>query len=439
LLEAIFKSGSKFDVKNYRPIAINSSLSKLFEKIVFDQTSSFLNKNNLLYDLQFGFSHRRGTETALLYLLSRVISLRQKSKIAIMFLDFSKAFDSINHNRIILKLRRLFGFGGTVLNWFQSYLNNRTQHVSIDLISSESLSVKYGVPQGSILGPLLFKLFINDIHKCSVVGSEILLYADDVAIIAYGSNWNVVQKICNEVLLNISMYCVNNQLFLNIGKSAVMRICPEEKSIFQVNLDNDALSNVDQYKYLGFWLQSDLKFDTLSNNLLRKLSFSNLCLSRASRFINRKSTLLLYQAFHLSYITYFKSILHMIGRISFKKIASKLTTAGSIIMQCSRLSVNGELFNLSYLVDFYTYLFLFRLINGMSDKKLFSLVHFSTHVYNTRSSHFFQSINIRKSDDLSIEFFLPKMWNKLPSSLRAEKKISKFRKELNIYLKGLHV
>ena len=177
----IFKSGDATDPANYRPIAVLSPFSKILEKIINDQLISFIDKYNILFKYQFGFRKDHSTELAILEITDILKTSIDNNLITCgVFLDFSKAFDTVNHEILLRKLHK-YGVRGKALDWFTSYLTNRTQYVKLGNVESNSLQIVCGVPQGSTLGPLLFLLYINDLANSSDMLS-FRLFADDANI-----------------------------------------------------------------------------------------------------------------------------------------------------------------------------------------------------------------------------------------------------------------
>ena len=163
----IHKDDSLFEVSNYRPISLLPTFSKIFEKLMYSRISSFLTKHNILFEKQFGFRKNMSTELAVNTLLSNITNCFDKKEQGMcIFLDFAKAFDTVNHN-ILLKKLQYYGIRGIALDWFRSYLHNRMQCTEIGNTQSDLAFIRCGVPQGSILGPLLFLLYINDITESS--------------------------------------------------------------------------------------------------------------------------------------------------------------------------------------------------------------------------------------------------------------------------------
>ena len=223
----IFKKDDAHLLNNYRPISLLPTISKVFEKVVQEQLTEFLNVNKLLYNSQYGFRKAQSTETATLELIDTLLQTLDKKDIPIsIFLDLSKAFDTIDHNILYIKLRH-YGINGVPLNWLINYLTGRQQFVKLDDEISNTLPISTGVPQGSILGPLLFILYINDLHMASDKFKAIL-YADDTTLVSTVSAFKqsagapdckLLSENINFELTRINEWLALNKLNLNISQT----------------------------------------------------------------------------------------------------------------------------------------------------------------------------------------------------------------------------
>ena len=177
----LYKSGAKSDPKNFRPISVLPVVSKVYERLIHNQLASYFDENNLLCRFQSGFRKKHSTETAVTYFADQILMGMDKGLVTgAVFIDLAKAFDTIDHDVLIHKLKH-YGVSDDSLLWFKDYFCARKQFVAIDSHRSEELDIACGVPQGSILGPLLFIIYINDLSSC-MRNCSVSMYADDTAI-----------------------------------------------------------------------------------------------------------------------------------------------------------------------------------------------------------------------------------------------------------------
>ena len=214
----LYKSGDNQSYCNYRPISILPSLSKILEKTVYKRLTDYLNKYDILNTSQYGFRHGHSTSMALLDFVERIHEELDRKEYTIgVFLDLTKAFDTVNHNILLDKLEH-YGIRGTPLLWFKDYLTNRKQYVHFQGTNSDMFDITCGVPESTVLGPLLFLIYINDINAASCKLS-FTLFADDTNIFNKNSNLQQLIRSTNEELSKLSLWFKANRLSLNITKT----------------------------------------------------------------------------------------------------------------------------------------------------------------------------------------------------------------------------
>ena len=214
-----YKSDDKLLINNYRPVSILPVFSKILERLMYNRLLQFINKHKILYNYQFGFRKGYSTTMALRILVDKIMSALDKGDFVVgVFLDLSKAFDTVNHQILLNKLFK-YGIRGLALKWFESFLCERKQFVVYNNVKSRESLITCGVPQGSILGPLLFLLYINDMANISKL-LFIILFADDTNLFLNGKSvLNIIQEM-NTELEKIVNWLTVNQLSLNINKTS---------------------------------------------------------------------------------------------------------------------------------------------------------------------------------------------------------------------------
>ncbi len=274
----IYKKFSKENPDNYRPVSVLPSISKIFEKVAHDQLSAFLNNNEVICKNQYGFRLGRSTVDAAAELIKNITEgLDRSQSTAGIFCDLSKAFDCVNHSLLIEKLS-FYGISGIALNWFRSYLTSRKQRVVINQNHSKFVSnwneIKNGVPQGSILGPLLFILFINDL-PLNINHADVFLYADDTSILLRCTNNTELRKALGRILPEIKQWFDINGLKLNGKKTEIIKFQTQQnKNIFDstINFDDSIIHISDTVKFLGITIDKGVTWKPLIENLCKRLS-----------------------------------------------------------------------------------------------------------------------------------------------------------------------
>jgi hypothetical protein len=307
-LKPLHKSGATNDPSNYRPISVLPILSKILERAMHSQLLSYLEKNNLLTECQFGYRQNRSTTHATTLLIDGIREEVDKGKlVGSCFIDLSKAFDTISHSQLLAKLKS-YGVVNRELLWFTDYLFKATQIVELDSSRSSEKPLLCGVPQGSILGPLLFLIFFNDVVD-HVRYSHILKYADDTIIYVAAKELNEIENALTADLKAIDQYLRDNDLVINMnkGKTEVMLFGTNKKrgnKHLNVSYRDEPINETTSYKYLGILLDQSL---TLSENFAQtyKKASSRLHLLHKLRVhVNQDVAKRIYQTMILPILTY---------------------------------------------------------------------------------------------------------------------------------------
>ena len=304
------------------------AISKIIEKIACRQICHFFANNRRLDHLQSAYKKFHSTATALLHITDDIYQATDKSLVTILILlDYSKAFDTANHNIILAKLQS-FGFKGEALEWVKSYLSDRKQKVKNDLGESEWIHLQNGVPQGSILGPLLFLVLVSDLHK-SILNGKYHMYADDTQIY-YHCKWSevatVIPKI-NQDLDRVLNFSTNNCLRLNAGKSYFIIIGskPNLTKLKDINLppvvlDNKNIERKLHVKNLGVIFDETMSFTNHVNKMISTAHFKLKQSYRFKNFLTQESKTSICEGYILSHFNYCDTIYNNISELLKQKI-----------------------------------------------------------------------------------------------------------------------
>jgi len=304
----IYKKDSKSQFTNYRPISLLPAISKIFERIIYDQVYEFFQNEKLFYSSQYGFRTKHSTELAALEIVDRLINKMDNKEIPInIYLDLSKAFDTMDH--LILKSKlEYYGIKGTPLKLFDSYLTNRKQYVDFEDTESDMLDITTGVPQGSILGPLLFIIYINDMANVSKLFHSII-YADDTTLSSVTSSFNTnmtVERNINIELAKISEWLKVNKLSLNVKKTKFMIFHTPQKQItsFSLKIDGTEIDRVSEFNFLGLIINENLNWKLHTEKIANGISKTIGVLNRLKHLLPLNIKITLYNSLILSHINY---------------------------------------------------------------------------------------------------------------------------------------
>jgi hypothetical protein len=305
----LFKKDNNAFFVNYRPISLLPSISKIFERVIFEQLYEYFQANKLLYKSQYGFRKLHNTELAAIELIEKIYSELDSGQIPIsIFLDLSKAFDTLDH-KILLKKLHYYGLLNTSYGLLESYITNRKQYVEFEGTCSSSLYLTTGVPQGSILGPLLFLIYMNDIsHACSSI--DCILYADDTTLSStlktVNNSIRISESEINKELSNVSDWLKLNKLSVNASKTKCMIFHSIQRATVNPNiiLDNTPVEIVDHFNFLGIVIDKHMNFKAHVDKICIKISRAIGVMNKLKNFLPESILLTLYNSLVLPHLNY---------------------------------------------------------------------------------------------------------------------------------------
>ena len=432
------KKGDPHSIYNYRPVSLLSLVSKLLEHAVFNKVSAFI--QNYLYDLQHGFRHKRSCITQLLSVFHEIGRMLDSGhEIDLIYLDFSKAFDSVPHQKLLAKLSA-YGISGTLLNWFTDYLNNRKQRVVVEGVSSPFLSVTSGVPQGSVIAPLLFLIYSNDLPEAAL-NSRVAMFADDskcYRTIKCPGDREFLQR----DLSALHQWSVSWDLSFNASKCFLLRISRKRtQSDHSYSLGSELINSAPSQNDLGVIVGSDLKWSLHIRKCIAKANRMLGFLRRnCSRLTSMRCRRLLYLSLVRSHLSYGSELwgpqnssndlrrLEGVQRRATKFILQDYTS--SYLERLKKIN----LLPLSYWLEMKDLLFFFKCKSGQFDlniSKFVSFSHSSCRSLRSSSANILQSASY-KTSLFQKSFFnrIVFLWNDLPSSIRASSSFTSFKTQL---------
>ena len=440
----VFKSGSKECMSNYRPISVLTVFSKIIEKCVFSRISNFLSSNNLLNSTQYGFREGLSTSLAITKLTQDITNSIETKKTTVgVFLDMSKAFDTIDHNILMQKLYHI-GIRGVPHKWIENYLSNRKQYVTINSTDSNMLNVVCGVPQGSILGPLLFLIYINDI-QCSSNVLSFIQFADDTSIFFTHKDIPLINTTFNKELQNVYQWLKCNKLIINMSKTNYMVFSNMNYNIddIRIHMDKSQLLHTNHTKFLGVHIDESMSWKYHLGDVCSKISQVVGILYRLRNLLPEKILLTIYNTLFLPHISYCninwggcpKSYSDRVFKL--QKKAIRLISKSSYNSHSAPLFHKLNVLSLSDICQLQTGMFMYKCKNRLLPRYITDLfpINASIHSYQTRSSNDFHFPKIRTSYAKSTLFFTgPKLWSSLPNEIKNSVSLQSFKRKLKKHL-----
>lgn len=432
---------------NFRPINTLPITEKLLECVVKEQFLQYITEAKILCKYQSGFRQNHSCETSLIFVLTNwKNAIDEKHFIIAVFLDFKRAFETIDVN-ILLKKLYAYGVKDTESKWFSSYLNDRYQRTSFEGHISEDTLVKHGVPQGSVLGPLLFILYINDIHHCIKHG-QINLFADDTLLYIKTTDIEDGLNKLNDDLNNLQGWLNENKLKLNINKTKWIVISERQNVVNKTELivDSEIVERVKCIKYLGVIVDENLKFKEYLDYVKKKVSSKIYLLGRIRNKINWKTALAIYNATIQPCFDYCSSILFQCNKQQIKILQIQQNKALRIILKrrktqnCKMMISDLNILNVQNRINLNVLCLVFKLKNNLLPSYLSENLLYVHNVYvsmTLRNSLDFRLPKYNKKSTQQNLFYKGlKQYNELPIEVKKSENLNTFKEKATKYLKS---
>lgn len=423
----IFKSDDTSSLGNYRPISVLPVFSKILERIMYNRTYNYLRKNDLLFDRQFGFQKNTSTEHAILQLVDDITKSFSKREFTLgVFIDLSKAFDTVDHNILLQKLK-YYGITGKTRQWFKSYLSNRKQYITFDNGKNTTLRrITCGVPQGSILGPLLFLIYVNDLYNAS---SKMLpvMFADDTNLFLSDMDIPRLFLKMNKELEKVSLWFKSNKLSLNAKKTKFSFFHATNKkqnvpiSLPSLRIDNTEIKRDTVTKFLGILIDENLTWEYQIQNINTKICKSIGILYKSRHILGKHLMKQFYYSFIHSYLSYGNIAWSSTNKTKLMPLYRSQKHAVRVITFKDRLTHSKPIFeklkilNIFEINIFQILCFMFKCKLKIAPRIFHNLYTLKPrNKYTMRSnSTLIEPICKTKFAQFAISFRAPRLWNEL--------------------------
>lgn len=437
----IYKSGIKTDPNNYRPVSVLPVLSKIFERVLYTRLFDFLRETKFLYEHQYGFRPKSNTLNATIDLVTKITENIDKKHIALgVFIDLKKAFDTISHSMLLNKLKGI-GLSGSAYDIFESYITNRFQLVKIDNYESQRAKIVFGIPQGSILGPLLFLIYINNIQSIGLTG-HVTLYADDTCLFYFGHSIETVINNAQTDLNILSKWLQCNLLTINVSKTAYMIFSAKNKKIPSyppLTINNEPLHKSTQERYLGLILDCRLTWKPHIDHIRGKISPLIGLVRKISKCVPRYVRNLIYNSLVRPYLEYLIQIWGNAAKSNLKDLQITQNKIIKVLFNYHRLTStqiiynNTKIFNINQLHIYHTCILIQKILTNTTHTQI--TFKKKTHKYFTRNKNKLElpmpRTNYGKNN---IRFGGAKLHNNLPNDVKTSKSLKVFKRRLKQYI-----
>ena len=441
-VKPIFKGGNKNESTLYRPISILSQINRIFEKLLRDRLYDFV--KDKLYRKQFGFRPKNSTEHPVLDLKEHILENCSKKLVScILFLDLKKAFDSVSHKILIDKLE-YYGVQGVALDLFRSYLSNRKQVTVVDDCVSLLELIEWGVPQGSVLGPLLFLIFINDIPHASELATW--LFADDTSLVASASNLPLLQSIMNTEVEKVQEWLLANKLSVHyVKKSQYMLVNSNlnnrvDDNNFELKMGNHILARTKTYLYLGLLVDEKLSWANHIEGICKKLSQIAAVIYKTRTLLTTEALMLVYHALVGSKLRYGLICWATASQYLLDKVNvahNKIITYMTFSKRCSRmwpLFSELKVLPLDILIQIEHAKTMYKFEHNMLPQVFENYFQKPSHHHNTRfattNNNYAMNRITTAKDKSMLKFIGPRVWVNIPLQFKSASSLKIF---INLY------
>ena len=432
----LFKKDDPEIMSNYRPISILPTLSKVFEKCLKTRLLHYFSRNNLFNKFQFGFQTGVSTQDAILHLTEKIYdNFNHFISTLAIYIDFSKCFDTLNRP-ILLKKLEAYGIKGIPLSLFRSYLSERYQAVKVNNVVSEYKSINSGVPQGSVLGPILYLIYVNEIPNISSQFSTVL-FADDTTLIFNHSNKYELFKSCDYGINLFYSWCCANRLSINISKTKAMLFSKTltVRDIADIYMNNIKIDYASSTKFLGVIIDDKLKFNLHINEINNKISKNIGVIYKLRQYIQTSTLVNVYRSIIECYLNYCNIIFgnsfetHVSPLFISQKKVLRIMTYHPPLAHSNQIFLDLKLLKVCDLYKYNLGIYMWKNIDKFSQ-------NFRINPMNTRSGDYyapsFQRIPLTQNQ--SIMYQAPIIWENIPLSVRNSVSIASLKRKYKISL-----
>ena len=450
IITPILKNASLDDsiLSNYRPLSQLPLLSKILEKVIYKQLISYLDYNDLFDNYQSAYRKHHSTETSIIALTDSLHhSLDNHKSLQLLFIDMTAAFDTIDFTILLSRLSNI-GITGTAFNWFKSFITTRTYSVKINSSFSQPYPLNFGVPQGSVLSPILFSIYLRPLSKLlqSYTLLKYNIYADDIVLHTFATN-STQNNYFQDCINSTTNWLTNNNLLINSNKTKLINISRTRTAFPNIYIGTDNITPITSTKYLGITISQDLSTEIHVKDILKSASYNVYNLKKIRPFISLNTAKILSTSLIISKLNYCNSFLYKINTTLLKKCDSIINRCIRIIFKIPYTDYSTSISELRSKINWHNtkqsiiYKILTITHKSIVFKKpmyIYNMLQLSINNSQLRSNSTINlelpKINSSIYGELSYRWYAPYLWNKLPSNIKNMINHYTFKKHLHRYI-----